>query len=104
MTATAPPMGRTQTGRPEPMTNPKAGQQCPSGIHPDVWEMASELGITRPRTVMLLQADYDRHIARRLAAEEWTPVLTRASIRGSKPADPMGDRCAADIDRERKTA
>lgn len=104
MSVTAPPMGQTWTGRPEPMTNLKAGQQCPRGIHPDVWEMAAELGVTRPRTVMLLQVDYDRHIAAKLAAEDWVPVLTRASIRGSKSADPEGDRSTKKIDRERSAA
>lgn len=104
MTATAPEMGHTWTGRPEPMTNPKAEQQCSSGFHPDVLAMAAELGITRPRTIALLQRDYDRKMADRIAAEDFTPVITAAFRGGSHNADREGDRTARRIDRERKTA
>ena len=105
MTATAPPMGHTQTGHAEPMTNLEGTGSSLPGIHPDVMEMAEFLGATKPNAIYALQRRYDRAMAAQISREEFKVVLTKVVGRkGSVPVDVMGDRCAADIDRERKTA
>lgn len=91
------------TGSDEPDSN-REGSGMTTQYHPDVIELARRRGVKEQSALDALQVRYDRAMARRIAAEDFTPQLTRASIAGSHNADPQGDRAARKIDRERSVA
>lgn len=105
MTATAPPMGHTETlgqGHSSSGADRITKAQASGEVCPDVIELAKTLGYTRPSKIVWLQSVYDQAMASQISREDFAAVLTKVVGRkGSVPVDVMGDREARSIDRER---
>lgn len=118
MTVTAPPMGHTQSNAATAAGSPRITPCTITGWRHAVEDWCQRTGARRSvgqakklavhlyrsgsactdETILRAAQLQDDH------AEVSTPVLTIEFRGGSHNADPMGDRWAADIDRERKTA
>ena len=88
-----------------------------SALHPDVLAYAAEHGITRPRALAYLQAEYDRGMAERDRRADRpvpaSPALVRTGrvrlvtgewVDASVVADPVAERVAGRLDRSRRRA
>lgn len=86
-------------------------------LHPDVLAYAAEHGITRPRALAYLQAEYDRGMAVRDRRADRPvlagPALVRTGrvrlvtgewVDASVVADPLAERVAGRLDRHRRRA
>ena len=93
---------QTEPRLPDRANNPKRTGEA--SYHPDVLAYARQYGITRGRTLDVLQREYDRALAARVrredAAAEWSPALTRIVGRsGSRAVDSrVGDRASRHLD------
>lgn len=102
MTVTAPEMGRTETLDGVTVTGSPTGTN--EDFHPDVLAWAATQRHVTLARLRWMQRRYDEEMARRIAAESSTPVLTIEFRGGSHNADREGDRTARRIDRERGVA
>ena len=109
MTATAPPMGHTETlpqgDRGRDASREKLALSM-EGLCPDELEAMASIkaagGYISPSRV---HAMYEYAMASQISREEFTAVLTKVVGRkGSVPVDVMGDGEARSIDRERGVA
>ena len=94
------PQGALQTEPrlPDRANNPKRTGEA--SYHPDVLAYARQHGITRGRTLDVLQREYDRALAARADREEFAAALTRIIGRsGSRAVDSrVGDRASRHLD------
>ena len=94
------PQGAPQTEPrlPDRANNPKRTGEA--SYHPDVLAYARRYGITRGRTLDVLQREYDRALAARVDREEFAAALTRIIGRsGSRAVDSrVGDRASRHLD------
>lgn len=100
MTATAPQTGHIPT--PDRVTVAASPSGSPNeDFHPDVLAWAATQRHVSLARLREMQRRYDAEIARRIAAEDQSPVITLEFRGGSHNADREGDRTARRIDRER---
>lgn len=98
MSVTAPLMGHTETLDRVTVAGSPTGPN--EDFHPDVLAWAATQRHVSIAKMRWMQRRYDAEIARRIEAEDQSPVITLEFRGGSHNADREGDRAARRIDKE----